>query len=44
MNSCVSLSVQKSNPAFRLYKRLGFEIVREVMGETEEEIVMRRFL
>lgn len=42
--SCVSLSVQKSNPAFRLYKRLGFEIVREVMGETEEEIVMRRFL
>lgn len=36
----VSLSVQKSNPAFRLYQRLGFEIVNSVMGETEEEIVM----
>lgn len=36
----VSLSVQKSNPAFRLYQRLGFEVVRTVMGETEEEIVM----
>lgn len=36
----VSLSVQKSNPALRLYQRLGFETVKTVMGETEEEIVM----
>ena len=40
--NAVSLSVQKSNPAFRLYQRLGFETVKTVMGETEEEIVMRR--
>lgn len=32
----VSLSVQKANPAVRLYQRLGFETVRE----TEEEYVM----
>lgn len=32
----VSLSVQKANPAVRLYRRLGFETVRE----TEEEYVM----
>ena len=25
----ISLSVQKENPAHRLYERLGFEIVRE---------------
>ncbi|WP_455717411.1 GNAT family N-acetyltransferase [Anaerosporobacter sp.] len=39
--SSVSLSVQKSNPAFRLYNRIGFETIGEVMGETEEEIIMR---
>lgn len=38
---CVSLSVQKSNPALHLYERLGFETVSTVMGETEEEIIMR---
>ena len=32
----VSLSVQKANPAVRLYRRLGFETVRE----TEEEYIM----
>lgn len=32
----VSLSVQKANPAVRLYARLGFEAVRE----TEEEYIM----
>lgn len=32
----VSLSVQKANPAVRLYTRLGFEAVRE----TEEEYIM----
>lgn len=41
---CVSLSVQKSNPAFHLYKKLGFEIVGKTMGETEEEIIMRHLL
>ncbi len=40
--SYVSLSVQKSNPALRLYQRLGFEQVGTTMGETEEEIIMRR--
>lgn len=40
----VSLSVQKSNPALRLYEKLGFEVVGTTMGETEEEIVMRRRL
>ena len=39
--SFVSLSVQKSNPAFRLYQRVGFETMGETMGETEEEIIMR---
>ena len=34
----VSLSVQKANPAVRLYRRLGFETVRE----TEEEYIMIR--
>ena len=34
----VSLSVQKANPAARLYRRLGFETVRE----TEEEYIMIR--
>lgn len=42
--SRVSLSVQKSNPAFRMYRRLGFETVGRTMGETEEEIVMCRRL
>lgn len=32
----VSLSVQRNNPAVRLYVRLGFEIIRE----TEEEYIM----
>ena len=32
----VSLSVQKTNPAVRLYRRLGFYTVRE----TEEEYIM----
>ena len=32
----VSLSVQKGNPAVRLYRRVGFRIVRE----TEEEYIM----
>lgn len=41
---CVSLSVQKSNPALHLYERLGFERVGTVIGETEEEIVMRHLL
>ena len=40
----VSLSVQKSNPAIRLYKRLGFETYSSVMGETEEEIIMKHRL
>ncbi|MGN0295453.1 MAG: GNAT family N-acetyltransferase [Lachnospiraceae bacterium] len=40
----VSLSVQKSNPAFRLYQRLGFEAVDSVQGETKEEIICIRKL
>jgi 2,4-dienoyl-CoA reductase-like NADH-dependent reductase (Old Yellow Enzyme family)/ribosomal protein S18 acetylase RimI-like enzyme len=40
----VSLSVQKSNPAKHLYDRLGFIQVGSVMGETEEEIVMKKDL
>ena len=36
----VSLSVQKANPAFRLYKRLGFEKLRE----TDEEFILVRKL
>lgn len=36
----VSLSVQKANPAFRLYKRLGFETARE----TDEEFIVVRKL
>ena len=32
----VSLSVQKANPAVRLYRRLGFETIRE----TEDEYIM----
>ena len=32
----VSLSVQKGNPAVRLYRRVGFRIIRE----TEEEYIM----
>lgn len=36
----VSLSVQKTNPAFRLYKRLGFEKLRE----TDEEYILVRKL
>ena len=32
----VSLSVQKENPAFHLYQRLGFKTI----GETEEEYLM----
>lgn len=39
----VSLSVQKSNPALRLYQRLGFETVATARGETED-IVMRHSL
>lgn len=35
--SNVSLSVQKDNPAVRLYRRLGFYTVRE----TEEEYIMQ---
>ena len=30
-----SLSVQKANPALRLYERLGFRIVGEGADETE---------
>lgn len=30
-----SLSVQKENPAFKLYKRLGFEIIGDGVDETE---------
>lgn len=33
-------SVQVSNPARFLYKKLGFESLTVVKGETEEEIVM----
>ncbi len=40
----VSLSVQKSNPAKHLYDRVGFVQVGSVMGETEEEIVMKKDL
>lgn len=40
----VSLSVQKSNPAKHLYDRMGFVQVGSVMGETEEEIVMKKDL
>ena len=36
----LSLSVQVSNPARFLYKKLGFESLTVVKGETEEEIVM----
>ena len=36
----VSLSVQKATPAFRLYKRLGFEKLRE----TDEEYILVRKL
>lgn len=37
----VSLSVQKSIPATKkFYERLGFEVVGEVLGETELEYVM----
>lgn len=35
--SHTSLSVQKNNPAEKLYRRLGFQIIRE----TEEEYIMR---
>jgi GNAT superfamily N-acetyltransferase len=34
--SRLSLSVQKANPALRLYRRVGFEIV----GENEEDYIM----
>lgn len=38
----VSLSVQKSIPKTKkFYERLGFEVVGEVLGETELEFVMR---
>ncbi|PJK11127.1 GNAT family N-acetyltransferase [Lysobacteraceae bacterium NML120232] len=36
----VSLSVQKANPALRMYEKLGFEIVRE----NEEDCIMVRGL
>ena len=36
----VSLSVQKENPALRLYRRFGFETLRE----TQEEYIMVRAL
>lgn len=36
----VSLSVQKSNPAARLYRRIEFEQIGSAMGETEEELIM----
>ena len=36
----VSLSVQKENPAFRLYRRLDFHIERE---SGEEYVMLRRF-
>ena len=39
--AAVSLSVQKANPAVRLYRRLGFETVRET---DEEYIMIRRLL
>jgi ribosomal protein S18 acetylase RimI-like enzyme len=35
----LSLSVQKSNPAFRLYKRCGFEIIEE---QSVDYIMLRR--
>lgn len=38
--AALSLSVQKSNPALRLYLRIGFETVRE----SGEEFVMRKYL
>lgn len=37
----VSLSVQKPNPAHRLYDRLGFEAIGDMAGETEDEIIMK---
>ncbi len=34
--SQISLSVQKENYAFRMYKKVGFEVV----GENDEEYIM----
>lgn len=36
----VSLSVQKSNPAFRLYRRLGFQVAERAAEEIGEERIM----
>lgn len=36
-----SLSVQRANPAFRLYRRLGFVPVDSVTGENAEECIMK---
>ncbi len=40
----VSLSVQRSNPAKRLYQKFGFEEVGVRAGDMEDEIVMRKML
>lgn len=37
----VSLSVQRSNPAMRLYERIGFETCTNITVETAEEVIMR---
>ena len=38
-----SLSVQKENPAVKLYKRLGFEIIGEGADETEWLMLKKLF-
>lgn len=37
----VSLSVQRSNRALRLYERVGFEAYDSVRGEMAEELIMK---
>lgn len=39
--SCASLSVQKENPAVRLYERLGFRIAGDGFDETEWLMIYR---
>lgn len=37
----VSLSVQRSNRAMKLYERIGFKTCNSVTGETAEEVIMK---